>query len=750
MKPVWFGLAVAAVVGLASCSDDFLREKRDYSHADPKIYNDYSSAVIRVNSVYAYCLPDVNGTTVGASAWKYPYSAGLNDDLSKCTEEYSGFGIFVNPEYDLNTTTGTKAPDYFGGTFANVQANVWGVVRMINDTIEGVEGSTLSETHKNELLGQLYFLRAWRNFITLRWYGAIPIVDKVLEVDPSSTTPRASAKACFDFILSDLAKSVDMLEAAGFNKLAYDSNYGRVTTGTALAFKGRVLTWWCSPLFNRAGDQSRYEQAYEEMKADLARIDACGYGLAQASSTDNYAGWADLFQKATGDNPEAIFFTRYNNVAPGGTPDYGKNNPWERKIRPANAYGGGMNPSAMIVDLFPMSDGGIPDYADYFGTASKLKRSSISYDMNYPFMNRDPRFYRTFGFPGIKWPYNGNVMGDNNKNPFNGDDYELWNYVWYLDDAERDNAASSSQYGADNLLKDVKGMYITKRSTGKVHSYRDVNKDSESDAFSYSYASYIELRYAEVLLNFAEVACGANKLNEAYENLRKIRQRVGYTGDCGITTGSQAECMAAILYERQIEFAFEGKRFEDMRRWMLFDGGSQTVAGAPSTWTLTGWGGNTCTWLGFKPFNGQHRDNMEFRVNDANATEKGADTWGEWDNMPDPIAKTLIADEGSSVTNWNTFKAWRSGYAVDLNNTSSDQLQGQLEHLKEFYSKYLIRKTKTSDTNSSSVVSSITFRPRYYILGLPNGTQSNNTALLQTYGWEDTQGHSEYCDPFAE
>ena len=47
---------------------------------------------------------------------------------------------------------------------------------------------------------------------------------------------------------------------------------------------------------------------------------------------------------------------------------------------------------------------------------------------------------------------------------------------------------------------------------------------------------------------------------------------------------------------------------------MLFDGGIELPEGAPATWKLTGWGGNTCTYLGFKPLNGQRRENLEFRT----------------------------------------------------------------------------------------------------------------------------------------
>lgn len=73
---------------------------------------------------------------------------------------------------------------------------------------------------------------------------------------------------------------------------------------------------------------------------------------------------------------------------------------------------------------------------------------------------------------------------------------------------------------------------------------------------------------------------------------------------------------AQILYERQIEFAYEGKRFDDLRRWMLFDGGTGHVEGAPASWTLTGFDGNTCEFLGFKALNGQRRENIQYRVAD--------------------------------------------------------------------------------------------------------------------------------------
>lgn len=188
----------------------------------------------------------------------------------------------------------------------------------------------------------------------------------------------------------------------------------------------------------------------------------------------------------------------------------------------------------------------------------------------------------------------------------------------------------------------------------------------------------------------------------------------------------QAACMSAILYERQIEFAYEGKRFDDLRRWMLYDGGTGKVEGAPSTWTLTGWGGNTCTWLGFKPLNGQRRENMEFRV---------ADKYG--------VGGTT-ADSDPLLNNGGTRCA-----AVDLRK----ELEPQLETLKTWYNENLVRKDKKGDSyDQNKVKLYMNFLPRYYFLGLTQGTQNNNKALEQTIGWEDSQhgGSMGTFDPLAD
>ena len=86
----------------------------------------------------------------------------------------------------------------------------------------------------------------------------------------------------------------------------------------------------------------------------------------------------------------------------------------------------------------------------------------------------------------------------------------------------------------------------------------------------------VEIRYAEVLLNLAECAAEVgNKDPEVYTILKEIRKRAGITANADELYGLKAnmtkqELIDAVLFERRIELAYEGKRFWDMRRRMMF------------------------------------------------------------------------------------------------------------------------------------------------------------------------------------
>ena len=745
-KYIRIGLAGCCISAtITACSDQFLEDKKNYDNVTADMYNYIEGANARLNDLYAWCLPQVADLSSGTNYLSV--SMGAADIAGKSTEEYSGFSDFVNPEIELTSMGTTNAvPDYFMGTHNNIQNSVYGRIRNINDFIQGVSESTLSDENKQTLLGQAYFFRAWCYYNLVKWYGGVPLVTEVLEPVADNYTPRSTTKETIEFICSDLDKAAKMLADKTMSGGWTGEDYGRVTTGTALALKGRVLLLWASPIFNRANDETRWTNAYKLMKQELDSINACGYGLYSTASNVNGSDFAGQFL-TSGINPEAVFVVLYNNVTGDGL-DNQKNNAWERAIRPANAGGSGKAAGLALIEQFPMADGKMPDLSGladltmvgartYKNTNSKLERSSYTYNEDAPFMNRDPRFYRTFAFPGFRWAYSGDATVRDSHNPSynSGKDYVLWNYVWYVDKNDEGNPESGNSYGADNLLSSKQAVYVRKKSDDfDVNSsplYQYVGSDSKGAAPFYSAAPLIEMRYAEVLLNLAEAACMAGQMGEAVTYLQQIRARAGYTAEnnYGLQTNlasDQATCMSAILYERQIEFAYEGKRFDDLRRWMLFDGGAGQAA-LKDSWAVTGWGGNTCTWLGFTPLNGQRRERVEFRT--ANKYGVGGTTWDS-----DPLEKAGVArPEGV--------------------NFSKQDINSQLETLKQWYTDNLVTQYKTGDSyDSQKNVLYITFLPKYYLLGFNSGAQSHNAKLPQTIGWQDYNngGANGTFDPLAE
>ena len=410
--------------------------------------------------------------------------------------------------------------------------------------------------------------------------------------------------------------------------------------------------------------------------------------------------------------------------------------------------GGGLTPTSEIVDLFPMADG------------KRAGESAYTYDKQCFFLNRDPRFYRTFAFPGVRWRFTGNPSanskpaGNNGQvfdYPYNGEDYALWNYAWYEDESNEQNPGKSG-FTADGLAGSHTGVYVNKRSDDL-----DVNEtplytfniqaasNGAPSGFKQSAAPYMEIRYAEVLLNLAEAACGtgdAGHMNEAYEALKRIRSRVypselaakDYGLDASIRS-DRARLFSAILYERQLELAYEGKRFDDMRRWMLWDGGQGQEA-LKASWKLTGFGGNTCQYLGVAPLNGTRRHTIEVYTAKFTAEEK---------NGSDPLY--TLRPSAINLT--------RAGLTAELTGNAAEPVKELTDKnvlsLVNFYrNNQLTRKDYNADGNSVENV--IRFKPNCYFIGFKQNMMQNNTTLEQTVGWTDINrgGADGTFDPLAE
>jgi hypothetical protein len=179
------------------------------------------------------------------------------------------------------------------------------------------------------------------------------------------------------------------------------------------------------------------------------------------------------------------------------------------------------------------------------------------------YTNRDKRFYATVFFGGIPYPTPDEVSPNYVKgNSF----WTAWRY--------RGTGLTTERTSYENLLTKDFGMpgnpgivgFFERKGLDTTVNY--VNTDRAQ-------TDWAEIRYAEVLMNYGECANEVGKTTEAMDVLKQIRSRAGITagtnGNYGITAANTGEMRQAYINERQVEFAFENKRFGDLRRWKRFD-----------------------------------------------------------------------------------------------------------------------------------------------------------------------------------
>ena len=480
-----------------------------------QIFNDSTLAVLNLNYIYNSNMPDWGGVTGGA--------IGNPNSLSE--ESYADTKFF------RGTVTNNDIGDI--GTKVDVNSN-YGKIRYINTFIRDVNAGTLPAGTKNRLIAQALFLRAFRYFDLVRLYGGVPLVLTPLqavgqEAKDAALLPRNKTSDCIKQISADLDSCIKYLP----KKWAASSDWGRITAGAAAAFKGRVLLTWASPQFVTAGASDpnnpatkpeRWEAAYAANTQALSLLQAGGFGL--NPSYDNM--W---FSEVN--NPEAVLVTGYNNL----NTETKKNNGYDNSTRPSYlGTGGGSNqPTWEMVKAYPMKDGKLP--AD----------SKYSYSDQTYYQNRDPRFDKTIAYNGCTW----NIIGNQN--------YRLWTY-YNIPDPKKPNSYTTVE---------------PKASTTGFYCRKAIDPSSLQSNVQYAGTDWMEIRYSEVLLNLAECAAATNRIQEAYDNVIKIRQRAGIEAGADNLYGlkanmSQVEMINAIMFEREIEFAFEGKRFWDLRRRKLF------------------------------------------------------------------------------------------------------------------------------------------------------------------------------------
>lgn len=183
-------------------------------------------------------------------------------------------------------------------------------------------------------------------------------------------------------------------------------------------------------------------------------------------------------------------------------------------------------PTSELVDSYDMAD----------GTPFSWSGSMA----NDPYVGREPRFYASIIYNGATWK-----------------EKKIYTYV----DAENGFAAYRDNMNPGEK-QTVTGYFIRKYLQENNADF----DDKGSDQF------WIEMRYAEVLLNLAEALAEqdySKNQDDALEALNEVRERVNLPKRTTEEAPDKDSFMKLLRKERICELAFEGFRYWDLRRWRL-------------------------------------------------------------------------------------------------------------------------------------------------------------------------------------
>jgi starch-binding outer membrane protein, SusD/RagB family len=315
--------------------------------------------------------------------------------------------------------------------------------------------------------------------------------------------------------------------AKGLPKTYGAADLGRITKGAALGWKARVALFY-----------GRWEVAEAAAKAvmDLGVYQLYSNGDPKTSYNELFT---DKGRLAAGKNKETMLSRLY--LLDVTTHNMSR----ETQVPDQQAR---FSPTKALVDSYLCADGKPISLSPLYSEASYA-------DL---FKNRDPRMSQTVLAPGGEW--GGKDDGDTDDKP---------NTIF-----------TAPKYNADKKgCLTGTGYYFTKYVD--IPAVGTFNKD-DNDIHV--------MRYAEVLLTYAEARMEQDKLTQADvdNTINKLRERVGMVpmklselAEWGLDVREE------IRRERRVELALEGQRYFDILRWKQGDLLAQDVKGVKKSLIAT-------------------------------------------------------------------------------------------------------------------------------------------------------------------
>ena len=484
-------------------------------------------------------------------------SGGLQDNVAKSLHHFTTASA-NQYEYDFTLL-------YGGISRANTMI----------ETIDNVAWTSDQQAQRNQLLGEAYFMRGLYHMWLSQLYGDVPLITASLVTDDMMKEVSAEEKI-YPQILSDFTSAKNLMKAERANGSGHADKY------CAEAFLARAYMFWAGFY------KGTKELASGGPDVELVEQEGCKGG--QLTKTDVVNGLMDI----------------YNNGGYKLCKDFRSLWQYSNSYLLAEALDGKGHAYAYIADMDPNDCFDKPGNGN--GNTEELFQiqfmNASSWNIGGTYCN--PRMYSNY--LSCFWGLRNGATNDNGKRdktyPFN----QGWGQgtpsvnLWQ-DWPETDPRRNATLIDLDNELESYTYEKDDCEESGyAVKKYADVNLDAnaaDNDSWwsqcpGYSSSSldnkqqgdhfedYYLMRYSDVLLMLTELTGDAQYMNQ-------VQKRAGVS-----LTGYTLE---NVQNERRWEFALEGLRFNDMRRWSGCDNHSESSYAARA---LQAQNGQQITCLGKK------------------------------------------------------------------------------------------------------------------------------------------------------
>lgn len=410
---------------------------------------------------------------------------------------------------------------------------LYGNIRDINYFLENYQTVEEDfEDYKN-FVGEAYFFRAYFYFKLLKAYGGVPLIDKTLTPESEELyQPRNQRNEVADFIIGDLDQAIELLpegEVEGKRRLSRE---------IAQLIKSRVClyegTWEKYHTGDPFGVSNPDPQKYLNLAFQTAQ-DVMNSGIYRLHSSGNpeldYFFFGDVNHER---NHEVMLWKEFDVSLLLGH---------SRQQQIGEGYGGGIGITKNFVESYLCIDGH-PLYSTD-GSPNSLYMGDDNLTMEAT--NRDPRMKQTIFTPGFPIEISGE------------DTIKFVRAAVDLGTQERSTT----------------GYQICKTLNWDPVHHASVTSDNTG------YTGVIIMRYAEVLLNFAEAKAelGSITQSDVNQSINLLRTRVGMPDlviseireDPNWHFPELSPIINEIRRERRIELILEGFRWDDIARWAAAD-----------------------------------------------------------------------------------------------------------------------------------------------------------------------------------